>query len=72
VCYEMNDEPLPRDHGFPAHCSGIRRGPQRQVGRKIEFAKTEAVGAWQRGLNYKTLPPNVTDAKNVNLTKCRQ
>jgi sulfite oxidase len=31
------------------------------------LAKTEAVGAWQRGLNYKTLPPNVTDAKNVNL-----
>ena len=36
-------------------------------GGSIELAETEADGAWQRGLNYKTLPPSVTNAKSVNL-----
>jgi sulfite oxidase len=69
VCYEMNDEPLPRDHGFPLRIIVPGYAAVRNVKwvEKIELAKTEAVGAWQRGLNYKTLPPAVTDAKNVNL-----
>ena len=34
---------------------------------KIEISKSETEGAWQEGLNYKILPPSVTDAKNVDL-----
>jgi sulfite oxidase len=69
VCYEMNDEPLPRDHGFPLRIIVPGYAAVRNVKwvEKIELAKTEAKGAWQRGLNYKTLPPAVTDAKDVNL-----
>ena len=37
--------------------------------KKIEIASKESEGAWQRGLNYKTLPPNVVDASTVNLDK---
>jgi hypothetical protein len=57
---------------FPAHCSGIRRGPQRQVGRKIEFAKHRGgrcVATWTQLQDTTAKRP---DAKNVNLTKCRQ
>ena len=34
---------------------------------KIELAKEEAEGPWQRGLNYKILPPSITDANEVNI-----
>jgi len=34
---------------------------------RIEPSREEADGPWQRGLNYKTLPPSVTDAKGIDL-----
>jgi sulfite oxidase len=69
VAYEMNDEELPRDHGFPLRLivpgyAGIRNVKWL---KKIELSKEEAEGPWQRGLNYKVLPPNVHDANEVNL-----
>jgi sulfite oxidase len=71
VCYEMNGEPLPRDHGFPLRIIVPGYAAVRNVKwvDTIELAKTEAEGPWQRGLNYKTLPPGVTDAKDVNLAE---
>jgi len=35
--------------------------------KRIELAKEEAEGPWQRGLNYKILPPSVTDANEVDI-----
>ncbi|GKY93840.1 hypothetical protein MPSEU_000350900 [Mayamaea pseudoterrestris] len=69
VCYEMNGEPLPREHGFPVRILVPGYAAVRNVKwvEKIELAKQEAEGPWQRGLNYKTLPPNVTDAKGIDL-----
>jgi sulfite oxidase len=71
VAYEMNDEPMPRDHGFPLRVVVPGYAAVRNVKwlEKIELAATEAEGPWQRGLNYKTLPPSVTDAKMVSLDK---
>mmetsp|Transcript_12377 Transcript_12377/g.35912 ORF Transcript_12377/g.35912 Transcript_12377/m.35912 type:complete len:475 (+) Transcript_12377:2-1426(+) len=100
IAYEMNDEILPRDHGYPLRVSyfALRKCGSRRVETyaylshtfnlhtqiiipgyagirnvkwlsKIEFAKEEAEGAWQRGLNYKILPPSVTDASDVNITE---
>lgn len=71
VCYAMNGEPLPREHGFPLRVIVPGYAAVRNVKwlEKIELAKTEAEGAWQRGLNYKTLPPSVTDAKGIDLDK---
>ena len=37
--------------------------------KKLQLSKEEAEGPWQRGLNYKTLPPSVTDAKSVDLDR---
>lgn len=34
---------------------------------KLEFSEEQAEGAWQRGLNYKVLPPSVLDAQEVNI-----
>ena len=69
LCYEMNGKPLPRDHGFPLRMIVPGYAAVRNVKwiKKIELASEEAEGPWQRGLNYKILPPSVTDAKGVNL-----
>lgn len=71
IAYEMNDEPLPRDHGFPVRAIVPGYAAVRNVKwlETIELAETEAEGAWQRGLNYKTLPPSVTNAKSVELSE---
>eukprot|EP00547_Thalassionema_nitzschioides_P017567 CAMPEP_0194242688 /NCGR_PEP_ID=MMETSP0158-20130606/8146_1 /TAXON_ID=33649 /ORGANISM="Thalassionema nitzschioides, Strain L26-B" /LENGTH=514 /DNA_ID=CAMNT_0038977831 /DNA_START=240 /DNA_END=1784 /DNA_ORIENTATION=- len=69
ICYEMNGEPLPREHGSPLRMIVPGYVAVRNVKwlNKIELAKTEAEGPWQRGLNYKTLPPSVTDAKEIKI-----
>lgn len=71
IAYEMNGEPLPRDHGFPLRVIVPGFAAVRNVKwlKKIEISKNEAEGAWQQGLNYKTLPPSVTDAKKIDLAK---
>jgi sulfite oxidase len=65
----MNDAPLPRDHGFPLRFIVPGYAAVRSVKwlTKIELSDKEAEGPWQRGLNYKTLPPSVTDANQVNI-----
>ena len=70
IAYEMNGEPIPREHGFPLRAIVPGYSAVRNVKwvKKIEISTEESEGAWQRGLNYKTLPPNVTDAKLINLS----
>eukprot|EP00934_Nitzschia_sp_Nitz4_P003542 Nitzschia sp. Nitz4//scaffold320_size20398//10095//12176//NITZ4_008677-RA/size20398-augustus-gene-0.2-mRNA-1//1//CDS//3329547756//3532//frame0 len=69
IAYEMNGDILPRDHGYPLRVIVPGYGGIRNVKwvNKIEVAKEEAEGPWQRGLNYKILPPGVTDATNVRI-----
>lgn len=71
IAWEMNDKPLPRDHGFPVRAIIPGYAAVRNVKwlKKVELSATEAEGPWQRGLNYKTLPPSVTDAKKVQLDR---
>jgi len=71
LCYEMNGKPLPRDHGYPLRVIVPGYAAVRNVKwvQKIELATEEAEGPWQRGLNYKVLPPDVTDAKTVDMSK---
>ena len=65
----MNGKPITRDHGFPLRIIVPGYAAVRNVKwlKKIRLSETESEGVWQRGLNYKTLPPNVTDANSVNL-----
>uniref|UniRef100_A0A7S2MXZ7 sulfite oxidase n=1 Tax=Helicotheca tamesis TaxID=374047 RepID=A0A7S2MXZ7_9STRA len=69
LAYEMNGEPLPRDHGFPVRVIVPGYSAVRNVKwvSKVQLSKAEAEGPWQRGLNYKTLPPSVTDAKSIDI-----
>jgi sulfite oxidase len=69
VAWSMNDEDLPRDHGFPLRLVVPGYAAVRSLKwlKKITVSKEEAEGPWQRGLNYKILPPNVHDANEVNL-----
>lgn len=71
IVYEMNGEPLPRDHGFPLRIIVPGYAAVRSVKwlNRIELSATEAEGPWQRGLNYKMLPPSVTDASAINLER---
>jgi sulfite oxidase len=71
VAHEMNDAPLPRDHGFPLRVIVPGYAAVRSVKwlSRIAVQKDEATGPWQRGLNYKVLPPNVTDATGQNLSE---
>lgn len=71
VVYEMNGEPLPRDHGGPLRIIVPGYSAVRNVKwvQRIELAPTEAEGPWQRGLNYKTLPPGVVDANGIDLDR---
>ena len=69
IAYEMNGEDLPRDHGYPLRVIVPGYAAVRNVKwlKKLELAEEEAFGTWQRGLNYKILPPTVLDAKEVDL-----
>jgi sulfite oxidase len=69
VAWSMNDEDLPRDHGLPLRLVVPGYAAVRSLKwlKKITISKEEAEGPWQRGLNYKILPPNVHDANEVNL-----
>jgi len=71
IAYEMNGEDLPRDHGYPLRVIVPGYAAVRNVKwlKKLELAEEEALGTWQRGLNYKILPPTVLDAKEVDLDK---
>ncbi len=70
----MNGEDLhlPRDHGYPLRVivPGYAAVRIRNVKwlKKLDLAEEEAEGTWQRGLNYKILPPTVLDAKEVDLS----
>lgn len=69
VSWEMNGEPIPREHGQPLRMVVPGYAAVRNVKwlQKIQLSPDEAEGPWQRGLNYKTLPPSVTNASLVKL-----
>ena len=58
LAYEMNGEPIPRDHGGPLRAiipgyAGVRNVKWVQ---RVKLSSQEAEGAWQRGMNYKAMP----------------
>eukprot|EP00804_Cyclotella_cryptica_P019613 CCRYP_013961-RC/>CCRYP_013961-RC protein AED:0.30 eAED:0.32 QI:44/0.6/0.5/1/0.8/0.66/6/0/660 len=71
LAYEMNDEPLTRDHGYPLRMIVPGYAAVRNVKwvSKIQLHEEESEGAWQRGLNYKILPPSVSDATQIDLDR---
>ena len=71
LAYEMNGEPIPREHGFPVRVLVPGTLGARSVKwlQKIVVSKEESASTWQRGLPYKGTPPWMTDFKNVDPDK---
>jgi len=69
LAYEMNDEVLNREHGYPLRIivPGYAAVRSPKWVSKLELAEDQSEGMWHRGLNYKILPPSVTDVNEVNL-----
>lgn len=69
LAYEMNDEVLNREHGYPLRIivPGYAAVRSPKWVSKLELAEDQSEGMWHRGLNYKILPPSVTDVNEVDL-----
>ncbi len=61
LAYEMNGEPLPRDHGSPLRAVVPGHVGVRNIKwlSRIEASAEEADGVWQRGIAYKVFGPSV-------------
>jgi len=69
LALDMNGLPLVREHGAPLRAIvpghvGVRN--VKWVG-EVKLSPDEAVGDWQRGLNYKVLPPGVDSAAGIDV-----
>ena len=67
IAYSMNDSPIPPDHGWPMRVIvpgyvGVRNVKWLSC---VRPSNEEAEGDWQRGVNYKLLPPSVRDARDA-------
>lgn len=69
VAWEMNGEPLPREHGFPLRVvvPGVVGVRNVKWVNEIRLSSEEAEGTWQRGISYKGFPPHIKDFKNVDV-----
>lgn len=66
IAFEMNGEPIPRDHGFPVRiiAPGITGARNVKWLRSIILSDVESDSLWQQR-DYKGFPPSV-DATNVD------
>ncbi|KAF7405175.1 hypothetical protein HZH66_004081 [Vespula vulgaris] len=69
LAYEMNGQPIPRDHGFPIRVivPGVVGARNVKWLDKIIISKIESQSQWQQG-DYKAFSPN-TDWDNVDFSK---
>lgn len=68
LCYEMNGEPLDREHGYPLRSitPGVLGARNVKWLTDIVLSDQEAESTWQRGAAYKVLPSYVKDLSTVN------
>ncbi|XP_043490186.1 sulfite oxidase [Polistes fuscatus] len=69
LAYEMNGEPIPRDHGFPIRVivPGVVGARNVKWLERIIISKIESQSQWQQG-DYKAFSPS-TDWDNVDFSK---
>ena len=77
IAYEMNDEPIPRDHGGPVRLivPGYTGAKNVKWLTGINISNEPSYSTWQRGVAYRGYSPNVksfeslsTDEKNKSFT----
>ena len=71
IAYKMNNEEIPRDHGFPLRAIVPGYVGVRNVKwlNKVILSDKEADGPWQRSISYKVLPKEVKDAGKIDSSK---
>ena len=69
IAYEMNGEPIPRDHGYPLRVvvPGVVGVRNVKWLKSITLANHEARSPWQRGEQYKGFPPNAKDSTGIDV-----
>jgi sulfite oxidase len=69
LAYEMNDRPLPVQHGFPLRAIVPGHVGVRNVKwlSKIRLSGEEAHGPWQRGMAYKGFSPSVRSLEGIDV-----
>ena len=68
IAFEMNGEPVPREHGGPVRVIVPGHVAARSVKwvKRITASKEEAKSNWQRGLAYKLIGGGVKDFSNID------
>ena len=71
LAYEMNDQALPPQHGFPVRVIvpghvGVRNVKWLQ---KIQLSSEESHGPWQRGMSYKGFSPATRSLEGIDVEK---
>jgi len=68
IAYKMNDEDIPRDHGYPLRAIVPGYVGVRNVKwlNKIILSDNEAEGSWQKSISYKILPKNIKNIKDTS------
>mmetsp|Transcript_63410 Transcript_63410/g.138073 ORF Transcript_63410/g.138073 Transcript_63410/m.138073 type:complete len:607 (+) Transcript_63410:65-1885(+) len=71
LAYEMNGEPLNREHGAPIRLvvPGVVGVRNVKWVTEVTVSKEEAKGQWQRGMLYKGFSPMVHDLTGVDVEK---
>jgi sulfite oxidase len=71
LALDMNGKPLVREHGAPLRAVVPGHVGVRNVKwvSEVKLSEEEAVGDWQRGLNYKVLPPGLSSAAGIDVSK---
>lgn len=71
LAYEMNDEPLPRYHGYPVRAIIPGHVGVRNVKwvKQVTLSDEEAHGPWQRGMSYKGFGPSTTSLEGLDVER---
>ena len=71
LAYEMNDEPLPRYHGYPVRAIIPGHVGVRNVKwvKQVTLSDEEAAGPWQRGMSYKGFGPSTTSLEGLDVER---
>jgi len=71
LAYEMNDLPIPSQHGAPIRVIVPGHVGVRNVKwvTSIRLSNEEATGPWQRGMAYKGFSPSLTSLEGIDVEK---
>ena len=67
ICYEMNDEELTPDHGYPVKMilPGFSGAKNVKWLKEIKIDINESPSTWQQGIAYKNFGPSVKSVKDI-------